>query len=157
MPASSQTRSHYVFEKASFLGWCQASEEQANAHEINERLLGAGEPLLVFTQTPLPAHPGKGALDHPPSGDHPEARLSAQFCQELRRIALQLAKLGVDHVHPPAIFLGSPAHQGSGVALIRPDLLQAGIGVTGSSGLQRPPAPVGRLCGREGWPRGPPR
>jgi hypothetical protein len=44
-----------VFEKPSSLGWSQASEKQSDAHKINEDLLGAWEPLVVFTQTPLPA------------------------------------------------------------------------------------------------------
>jgi hypothetical protein len=37
-----------VCEKASLLGWCQASEKKPDANEINEHLLGAGEPLIVF-------------------------------------------------------------------------------------------------------------
>jgi hypothetical protein len=35
-----QTLSHYVFEKPSLLGWCQASEKKPDAHEIIEDAVG---------------------------------------------------------------------------------------------------------------------
>jgi hypothetical protein len=54
-----------VFEKASLLGWCQASEKKPDPNEINEDLLGTDEPFIVFTQAPLPSDPGKRPLDHP--------------------------------------------------------------------------------------------
>ena len=65
----------------------------------------------------------------------------------LRRIALHLAKLRVDDLHRPPMLLSRPAHQGPGVALIRPDVLEAreGISLTASSTCW-PPLRSGRLA-----------
>ena len=85
-----------MFETPSSLGWSQASEKQADAHEIQEDRLGAWEPFVVCTQPPLPASAGAGALEHPASGDHPQARRSAQIFQEFWRVALELAQVRLD-------------------------------------------------------------
>jgi hypothetical protein len=42
-----------VCELASFLGRCQANEEEPNTGEINPGFLGAGEPFIVYAQAPL--------------------------------------------------------------------------------------------------------
>jgi hypothetical protein len=39
----------YVFEKASLVGWHQTSEKESDADKLDQDLLGAGEPFIVFT------------------------------------------------------------------------------------------------------------
>jgi hypothetical protein len=114
-----------VCEKASLLGWCQAGEEKADADKVHQGLLRAGEPFVVFAQPTLPPNPGKDAFDNPPFGQHPKAWLVAQIDPELRSMALELPILGVDDLDGQANFLGSPAYERAGVALIGPDALQA--------------------------------
>lgn len=113
---------------ASLLGWCQASEKQADTDEIHKGPHGTGEPFIIFTSPPLPPWPGERALDHPVSGDHVEPRPVAQLGDDVGGITLELPIRWVDDLHRPAACPLDPAHQRADIALIGPDLLQAGKG-----------------------------
>ena len=56
---------------------------EADADEVAESLICAGEPFISFPQ-PLPTHSGtRRPLHHPAFGQDLEAWRMAQFCQEL--------------------------------------------------------------------------
>lgn len=108
-----------MFEKLSLLGSSQASEEEADPDEVevNEDLLGTGEPFVVFTQPPLPTRPRKGPLDDPASGDEVEPRPMVEIGQRIRRIALEAPISRVNDLQGPAVRLGHPADQGASVSV----------------------------------------
>ena len=105
-----------MFEKPLFLGRRQASEEQSDADEVNERLLRAGESFVIFAQLPMSPQPGKRPLDHPASGNDVEPRVVAQIRKHIRSIALELSMSRVDDLDGPPMLLGRPAHQRARVA-----------------------------------------
>jgi hypothetical protein len=79
-----------VYEKGRRLAAGQASKEEPNAGEIQERFGSAREALVVFAQPPLSTQPGKGTFDDPAAWEHMKASAVPQRLQEIGSIPLHL-------------------------------------------------------------------
>jgi hypothetical protein len=97
-----------VFEKPSFLAVCQAGEEEANAHEIDERFSAACLTLVVLARAALPANSREGPLDDPAFGDDARSRRIAQIAGEIGRVAPQLAERRIDDLQAHAVLVCDP-------------------------------------------------
>src|SRR5215207_829233 len=108
--------------KSSWAG--EAAQQQPRHGQVDDRLRGGGEELIVLAEPPEPAQPGKGPLHHPPARDHRERRHDrrARAGREPARLAPAVVA-GHDLEADAAALLG-PVQEGAAVAAIDPAVPQ---------------------------------
>jgi hypothetical protein len=115
--------------KSSWAG--EAAQRQPRHGQVDDRLRGGGEELIVLAEPPEPAQPGKGPLHHPPARDHRERRHDrrARAGREPARLAPAVVA-GHDLEADAAALLG-PVQEGARGSRHRPSRAaaeEAGVG-----------------------------
>lgn len=121
-----QCSSQKLYEKASRLVSGQAGEEETDTRHVDDGLTTGRKAFVIPAEPPRAAEPREGALDHPAAREHRKTRLKAQISEAIREIALQVTPPGRDDLQLESETLTRPDTQRTRVALVGPDVLQAG-------------------------------
>lgn len=103
----------------------QAFEHQAHPAQVDPRLAGGGQELVIFAHPPIPSDPSERALYHPAPRLGLEAREPGGRLR-VRPQPLSASARPLDELHPPAQGLPDPGLQRPPLGVVGPDQLQAG-------------------------------
>jgi hypothetical protein len=104
----------------------EAAQQQPGHGQVDDRLGGGGQVLVVLAEPPKPAQPGEGPLHHPPPWDHGERRHDRRRGTGRQPAPPPPTVAALHHLEVDAAALGRPVQERAAVAGIGPSRAAAG-------------------------------